>query len=461
MSERPDLTNQKQRVVVLGGGFAGAYCAQALQRRLRGEDTEVVLLDRHNYFLFSPLLVEAGTGSLEPRHAVVSIRAFLPEAKFKMAELSGVDAERQLVHYRLPETDRTESLSYDYLVLALGSVTNLPPVPGLAEFAFEIKSLADAVALRDRAIRMLELADSTEDEGARRALLHFVFMGGNFTGAEAAGEFEVFLREAAKKYSNLNPRDVSVTLIEVTDRLLRALDADLSEYATEKMRRRGIEVLLNESVERITEDTVELRSGRGLEARTVIWCAGIAPSPHLQNVPFPKDERGYLLTERDLRVPDFENVWALGDCAVNPGPSGAPYPATAQHAVRQGKHAAADIVRVMQGKPTSPCDIESTGSLAALGCRTGVARVFGIKLSGFPAWWLWRTVYFLKMPGFARKIRVALDWTFGLFFPRDHVQLGVIREARRRMPPGVETKGQERAAHAESSTSELTANAPG
>jgi NADH dehydrogenase len=389
-----------------------------------------VLLDRQNYFVFTPLLVEAGTGSLEPRHAVVSIRAFLPDAKFKMAEISGIDVEGQEVHYHLPEIAQTESIEYDYLVLALGSVTNLPPVSGLAEFGFEMKSLADAVALRDRAIRMLELADCTPDAETRRALLHFVFVGGNFTGAEAAGEFEAFLREATRQYSDLRPSDVSVTLIEVTDRLLRALDPDLSEYATEKMRRRGIQVLLNESVEKIAEESVQLRSGRSIDARTVIWCAGIAPCPQLEALPLPKDERGYLLTEHDLRVPGHENIWALGDCAVNPGPSGSPYPATAQHAIRQGKHAAADIARVLHGQPTRHCNIETSGSLAAVGCRTGVARVFGFKLSGFLAWWMWRTVYFLKMPGLKRKIRVALDWTFGLFFPRDHVQLGVIRGAR-------------------------------
>jgi len=430
---RPELSvvsgasSRRPRIVILGGGFAGAYCAQALQRRLRGMDAEVMLIDRQNYFVFSPLLVEAGTGSLEPRHAVVSIRAFLPNATFKMVELSGLDTDQQLVHYRLPETDRTESVSYDYLVISLGSVTNLPPVPGLAEHGFEIKSLGDAVALRDRAIRMLELADCTEDEDTRRALLHFVFVGGNFTGAEAAGEFEVFLKSATRHYSNLEPKDVSITLIELTDRLLRALDPDLSEYATEKMRRRGIDVRLNESVERIEPERVLLKSGDILDAHTVIWCAGIAPNPLLKSFPFQKDERGYMLAERDLRLPGYDNIWALGDCAVNPSSTGVPYPATAQHAIQQANHAALDIVKVMQGEETRPCDIGSRGSLAALGCRTGVARVFGLKLSGFPAWWLWRTVYFLKMPGWSRKIRVALDWTLELFFPRDPVQLGVIR----------------------------------
>ena len=431
---------RRHRVVILGGGFGGAYCAQALQRRLRGLDTDLLLIDRHNYFVFYPLLVEAGTGSLEPRHAVVSIRAFVPATGFCMAEVTGVDTQRQLVHYRLPERDHLETAEYDHLVLAFGSVTSLPDVPGLREFGFELKSLADAMALQDRAIELLELADSTSDETARRALLHFVVVGGNFTGVEVAGEFERFLRHAVRRYRNLKPSDFSITLVELTERILRALDPDLSDYATERLRRRGVSVRLNDSVERIDLDRVHLSSGETLQSRTVIWCAGIAPAPIVTKLPFAKDRNGYILTNRDLRVPELDNIWAIGDCAVNPGPDGQAYPATAQHAVRQAAHAAADIARVLQGRSTRPCDIASSGSLAALGCRTGVARVFGLKLSGFPAWWLWRTVYLFKMPGLARKVRVALDWTVDCLFPHDYVQLGVrplVRQHshRREEPP--------------------------
>ena len=411
--------------MILGGGFGGAYCAQALERRVRERDLEILLIDRNNYFVFYPLLIEAGTGSLEPRHAVVSLRAFLRRATFRMAEVRGIDAERRTVCYRRRHQDGDEHVSYDYLVVALGGVTSLPDVPGLREFGFSVKALADAVALRDRAIEMLELADATEDAAERRARLHFVVVGGNFTGVEVAGELSTFLRQAARGYERIAADDIQVTLVELTERILRALGPDLSDYAATALRCCGVDVRLGESVTRIERTRVHLACGGVRPAHTVIWCAGIAPNPLIARLPFPTDPRGYIVTERDLRVPGFPAVWAIGDCAANPGPDGAPYPATAQHAVRQAAHAARDIARVRRGLPTRPCNIASQGSLAAIGCRTGVARVFGVKISGFWAWWLYRSVYLLKMPGLARKTRIALDWTIALLFPREHVQLSV------------------------------------
>jgi NADH dehydrogenase len=322
---------------------------------------------------------------------------------------------------------RREETTYDYLVLALGSVTRLPPVPGLREYAYGVKSIGDALALHDRALEMLELADAATNPELRRALLHFVIVGGNFTGVEVAGELSTFVRQAARRYRHLDPADVTVTLVELTERVLRQLGERLSDRAAEQLRRCGITLRLNESVRCIEPHGVELVSGQALAARTVIWCAGIAPSPLLARLPFPKDSRGYVLTGRDLRCPGFANVWAIGDAAVNPGPDGEAYPATAQHAVQQARHAGNDLLRVLAGKPTRPCSIASRGSLAALGCRTGVALVLGVPVSGFAAWWLYRTVYLLKMPGLARKVRIALDWTLDLLFRREHVSLNVTR----------------------------------
>jgi NADH dehydrogenase len=421
----------RRRIVIVGGGFGGAYCAQTLERLLRSDEADVVLLDRNNYFIFYPLLVEAGTGSLEPRHAVVSIRAFLKRTRFIMGRVLEVDTDSSELRYRLPETDGIGSLRYDHLVLAPGSVTRLPDVPGLAEHGLEMKSLADAVGLRDRTIQQLERADACDDPEARRRMLHIVVVGANFTGVEVAGEGHIFLHRACARYARVDPEDIRVTLVELGDRILPALDDELAEYAATQMRRRGMQVELKTSVTRVESDHVVLTDGRRLDTENLIWCAGIAPSPLIGALDLPTDTRGYLICDRDLRVHGHETLWAIGDSAVNPDNRGAPYPATAQHAIQQGRHLARNLVRTLRAQEAKPCDISSKGALAALGCRTAVARVFGLRLSGFPAWFLWRTVYLMKMPGWARRVRLALDWTMDIFFARDVVQLGLTQASER------------------------------
>ncbi|MBD3298121.1 MAG: NAD(P)/FAD-dependent oxidoreductase [candidate division Zixibacteria bacterium] len=418
---------ERRRIVILGSGFGGAYCAQELERRTRGSDVDILLIDRHNYFIFYPLLVEAGTGSLQPRHAVVSIRSFLKRSTFRMAEVQSIDVANQTVAYQVGGRSQVDRVRYDHLVLALGSVTKMPNVSGLAEYGFQMKSLADAVALRDRAIQMLERADATTDEEERRALLHFVVVGANFTGAEVAGEFHNFLREASRRYRNIRASECNVTLVELQDRILTAVDPDVSDYAVRKMRARGMRIALNTTVSQIAADHTILKTGERLGTHTTIWCAGIAAPPIIQTTDLPTDALGYLLCEPNFRVKDTDNVWAIGDCAVNIDPAGTVYPPTAQHAVREGQHLARNLAAVIKGRAPSPFEFSSLGALAALGCRTGVAKVFGIKLSGFTAWFLWRTVYLLKMPGWSRRLRVALDWTMDLFFRRDYVELGLHR----------------------------------
>lgn len=422
----------RPRIVIVGGGFAGAYCAQKLERLLRPNEAEVVLLDRNNYFLFYPLLVEAGTGSVEPRHAVVSIRDFLRRTRFIMANVTDVDLDRRRVVLRLADDGPVDRLDYDHLVLAPGSVTRLPDVPGLTRFGFEMKSLSDAVLLRDHAIRQLELADAADDPRRRRALLHLVVVGGNYTGVEVAGELQVFLARASRQYRRVDPGDIRLTLVELGRRILPTLDPELSQYALEQLERRGVRVELGTTVTRIDANRAALDDGRVLDTETVIWCAGIAPSPLTERLALPTDSCGYLLCRPDLRVEGRDEVWAVGDSAVNTDAHGIPYPATAQHAVRQGRQLARNLTRVLRGDEPQPCRITSNGTLAALGCRTGVAKVFGVKLSGFPAWFLWRSVYLLKMPGLARRLRVALDWTADLLFPSNTVQLGLATRKHRR-----------------------------
>jgi NADH dehydrogenase len=415
------------RIVILGGGFAGAFTAQEIERTPALRGNEVVLLDRHNYFVFTPLLVEAGTGSLEPRHAVVPLRDFLSRTTLRAAEIEGVDFTSRTVRFRINGRDESEELSWDHLVVALGSVDRLPPIPGLPEHARTVKSLEDAVSLRDRAIQLLEQAEATPDAGQRRDLLHFVVVGGSFSGVEVAGELHVFLREAARAYRSFTPDEVRVTLVEMAPRILPALDEDLAAYAADRLRRRGIDVRLGVAVVSLGADHALLADGSRLDARTVIFCAGIAPNPVVATLGLPCDPHGWILCEPDLRVQGHDAVWALGDCAVNPDTSGARYPETAQHAVREAAHLARNLGLALAGRPTRPCVIRSPGSLTALGCRTAVAKVYGMKLSGFAAWFLWRTVYLLKMPGWARRVRVALDWAVGLLFRRQIVQLGIHR----------------------------------
>jgi NADH dehydrogenase len=410
---------------------------QSLERRLGGRrDVEIVLLDRHNYFAFTLLLVEAGTGSLQPRHAVVSLRAFTKRSRFLMAEATRVDVPGRRLYYRSAASEAEQCLAYDHLVLALGSVTRHPPVPGLAEHAFGMKSLTDAVALRDRAILMLELAEASEDPALRRELLHFVVVGGNFTGVEVAGEYLHFLRAASKRYPRLSPGDCRVTLIEISGRMLGALGEGLSGYAARQLARAGVEMRTRCSVQSIEPEALVLDDGSRLASRSVIWCAGIAAPPPLWSGDLPCNPQGWLLCAPDLRVEGQACIWAIGDCAVNRDAEGRSLPATAQSAVQEGRQLAANLAAAVDGRALRPLRYRQYGSLAALGCRTGVAELYGIKLSGFWAWFLWRTVYLFKMPGASRRLRVAVDWSLDLLFPRDYVTLGLHAPGERRPAAG-------------------------
>jgi len=421
----------KTRVVIVGGGFGGAYAAQRLAKLARHESLDVTLINRTNYFVFYPLLVEAGTGSLEPRHAVVALRRMVGAGRFLMADVTGIDFDQQQVHAESGGGEQRRTIPYDHVIITPGSVTMLPPVEGLAEHGFQMKSMADAVALRDRAINLLERADASRDEALKRALLRFVVVGGAYTGVEVAGELDMFVREAAREYENVHRGDIKVTLIEKEPRLLPQVSRELADYALERLSARGVDIRLETTVNHVAAHAVELSNSQRIPTRTCLWTAGIQPPPLLGKLDVPTDDRGYIRCKPDLRVEGYENVWAIGDAAVNPDPDGNPYPATAQHAVQEGRAVAENISRAAAGRDAEPLVYYAKGSIAALGCRSGVAEVFGIKVSGFFAWWLYRTVYLLKMPGIGRRIRIALDWTIGLIFGRDFVQLGV-HEPRRR-----------------------------
>lgn len=420
----------KQRVVVLGGGFGGAYAAQTLDKILP-KSWELTVIDRNNFLLFYPLLVEAGVGTIESRHVVVPIRKFLMRGEFRMAEVQEVDLLQQQVSIRVNGSDEVERVHFDHLVFALGSVTKFPKIEGLLENGFQFKSLSDGIELRDRGIRLLELANTVKDERKRRGILRVVVVGSNFTGIEFAGEYQAFLRDAAKSYEHVNPDEISVMVVEYADRILPALDAELAAFAHQHLAKRGLDIRTKTSLTRVDKHSVVLTTGEIIETYTAVWCAGIAPIPMLSQIEgMPLNQFGYIECERSMRVKGFENVWAVGDSATIRDDSGKPYPQTAQHATREGMQVARNVLRAIKGEPLADFKHQDQGTLAALGCRTAVAKVFGFKISGFLAWFMYRTIYLMKMPSWSRRIRIIMDWTTDLFFRKDPVQLGIRTSSR-------------------------------
>ncbi|MEZ0325595.1 MAG: NAD(P)/FAD-dependent oxidoreductase [Fimbriimonas sp.] len=421
------MTKAKARIVVLGGGFGGAYAAQTLAKR-KNADFELTVLDRNNFLLFYPLLVEAGVGALEPRHVVVPLRRFMPDTDFRMAEVNAVDVKRQVVSYRVIGSDITEEMAYDHLILSLGSITRLAPIPGLAEYGFELKSLTDAVELRDRGIRQLELANTISDSKKRRDLLRHVVVGANFTGIEFAGEYQAFMADTAKHYHNVQAEEVEMVVLEHGKRILPSVRPDLSEWAERVLTKRGVDIRPETTITEIGEDYAVLTTGERLATGMVVWAAGIAPNPLISQIEgLPVNSKGYIDCEPDLRVKGFENVWAVGDCATVYQSDGMPFAATAQSASRQGPRAAKNILAKFGGKPTQAFQYKALGSFAAIGHRSAAAEVLGYSFKGFIGWFLYRGTYLMKMPTLAMKIRIAMDWFLELILRSEVVQLGVHR----------------------------------
>lgn len=413
-------------IAIVGGGFAGTAVARRLERRLRAGEAEIVLLSRDNYTLFTPMLPEVTSGELEVRHVVTPIRAQLHRTRFVLSEVGEIDVERRTVSYRHVLTGLTGTIAYDHLVLALGSQTSTFGLPGVAEHVWALKTLADADALRNHLVWLLELADTIADAPRRRRLLTIVVVGGGFTGVETAGETHQLFKSALRFYRRLELADVRMVLVEGGPVLLAGLPPKMGEYSRRILQRRGVEVLTGDGVTSVDATGVTLQSGKRIESETVVWSAGVAPSPTIASLALPKTKRGAVITSGDMRVDGVENVWALGDCAAIPDGERGLYPATAQHAIREGPHLADNIVRTLRGQATRPFVYQTLGMMAALGGRRAVAQLPGNRvLTGFLAWFLWRTYYLARLPGLDRRMRVAFDWTLELLFPRDIAELRV------------------------------------
>jgi NADH dehydrogenase len=420
------------RIVIVGGGFAGTAIALRLEKKLRGNAAvQITLIDSENFFTFTPLLPEVPSGSIQPKHIVFPLRALLKRTIVRQAEVKAIDLEHRTITAAHCGACGNDVIPFDQLVLALGSVPNFFGLPGVAEHALTIKSLADATSLHAHVIDKLEHADMQPDPVMRRQMLTFVVAGGGFAGVETLAELNDFVRGAGRFYPHISPDDIRMVLIHSGERILPEVSESLSAYALNKLRSRGVEVWLKSRVKGGTADRVDLSDGRTISAHTFVWAAGTAPSPLLNLIDVPRNRAGRVEVDATMAVIGRPGLWAVGDSAAIPDVvTGGLCPPTAQYALRQGRVLADNIIATIRDDETKPFRFKALGLLAGLGRRSAVAEIFGLRFSGFIAWWLWRTIYLMKLPGIERKVRVAIDWTLDLFFARDIVYLRPLHSIR-------------------------------
>jgi len=422
------MSQRSVRILILGGGFGGIYAALELEKHLaRRDDVEVTLVTRDNFFLFTPMLHEVAASDLDMTHIVNPVRKMLRHVNFFDGDVEHLDLERRVVVVAHGSDHHTHELPYDHLVIALGAVTNFFGLTGLEERALTMKSLGDAIVLRNRLIALLEEADTECCAAFRTRLLTFVVAGGGFAGVETIAGINDFVREALRFYPRLSDDMIRMILVHPGAVILPELSESLGRYAQRKLAERGVEVRAETKVTRVGVADVALSDGTTVEAGTIIWTAGTTPNPLLATLPCLK-ERGRIRVTEHLEVAGWPGVWALGDCALVPDPrTGTFHPPTAQHAIREGRCVARNIVAELRGGAKRPFSFRTIGQLASLGRRTGVAQILGVNFSGFVAWWLWRTIYLSKLPRFEKKFRVALDWTLDLVFSKDLVKFVTAR----------------------------------
>ncbi|MBX3334090.1 MAG: NAD(P)/FAD-dependent oxidoreductase [Nitrospira sp.] len=422
------MSSGKPRVVILGGGFGGMYAALEFERALaRGAAVDVTLVNHDNFFLFTPMLHEVAASDLDSTNIVSPIRKLLRRVTFFHGEIETVDLAHQRVEVSHGHEQHCHSLPYDHLVLALGSTTNFFDIPGLAQRAFTMKSLSDAMLLRNHLIANLEEADFACGPSVRSGLLNFVVAGGGFAGVETIAAMNDFLREAIRFFPHLREEMLRIILVSSGPVILPELGEKLGTYAQRKLREQHVEIYDNCKVTAVTDHEVTLSNGTTVPTNALVWAAGISPHALLATLPCPKG-KGRVLVNECLEVPEWPGVWALGDCALVPDrKTGTFHPPTAQHALREGKLAARNILATLRGEPVKPFVYSTLGLLAPIGKRTGVANILGINFSGFLAWWLWRTIYLLKLPRFEKKLLVALDWTLDVLFSKDLVHFRTTR----------------------------------
>jgi NADH dehydrogenase len=430
------MAPERTRILIAGGGYVGMYTALRLQKKLRRElrekTVEIVVVDPRSYMTYQPFLPEAAAGSLEPRHVVVPLRRVLKRCEVLTGRVESVDHSRRVARIA-PKRGEPYDLSYEVIVIASGSIARTLPIPGLAQLGIGFKQVEEAIALRNQVLDKMDIATTIVDHAARRSLLTFVFVGGGYAGIEALAELEDMANYATRYYPELSKGDLRFVLVEATDRILPEVGEDLGRYTVEELRKRRIDVRLNTRLESCVGGHIVLSDGEEFDAETLVWTAGVKANPMNTRTDLPVDEKGRLSCKADLRVEGIEGAWGAGDGSAVPdltGPPGALCSPSAQHAVRQAKVLGDNIVRVLHGRTPSAYIHKHVGSVASLGLHKGVAQVYGIKLRGFPAWFMHRTYHVSRVPTLNRKIRVVLDWTLALFFSRDVVSLGSLQRPR-------------------------------
>ncbi|HET8923660.1 MAG TPA: NAD(P)/FAD-dependent oxidoreductase [Candidatus Acidoferrum sp.] len=423
-----------KRIVILGGGFAGMRTAECLEEKFRGDfSVSIALVNETNALLFTPMLAEVAGSSLEPSHISTPLRSTLRRTEFIRGVVAEVDLEKRLVILRhdagVRGASRPREVPYDHLIFALGSTSNYLGMTNIEKFAFNFKSLLDAIRIRNHVIEMFERADLEADPALQSSLLTFVIAGGGFAGVELAGALNDFAHGILADYPKLHPNQLNIVLVHSRDRILPELSESLARYAQEKMQSRGVSFRLNTRIADAQPGVVLLSDGE-IHTETLVWTAGTAPNPLLKSLPLEKDKRGALLVDSTLALPGRLGLWAIGDCAaVTDAATGRPCPPTAQFALREAEVLASNIHAQLEGRSAREFHFDSLGALCVVGHQTACAelsvpfaRSGFLHFSGLFAWLLWRGIYLAKLPGLERKIRVLMDWTIELFFPRDIVQ---------------------------------------
>jgi NADH:ubiquinone reductase (H+-translocating) len=413
-------------IVIAGGGFGGLYAARRLERRLPRHSARITVVSDLNFLLYTPLLPGAAAGTLEPRHVVVPLREELEWSELLLGRVTGADPGVNEVYVRTLD-ERDETLRYDQLVVAVGSVSRVLPVPGLAEHALGFKTLADAIALRNRVLLNLEIAESLPDDATRREYLTFVFVGAGYAGVEGFAELQDYVTDIIERYPRCRIAGTRWVLVEAQERIMREIPESLAEVAARELRRRGMEIRTGTTLESMDEQSAVLSTGERLPTRLVCWTAGVRTPGVVRQLGLPLTVGDRIETDATMRVKGWDNVWAIGDAAAVPDPAQrrrAAAPQTCQHAIREGRVVGSNVVSVLAGRKPRPLRYRTLGVFVDMGRNKAVATVLGLRLRGFPAWFAARTYHLAMMPGIARRVRLGIDWAVGLVFGRASAELG-------------------------------------